>query len=201
MLTLLRTNNLIARCAALWLLLGAPSVEAAPAACASVSDPQHAAAIAAAEAWRTARWAKVAARWTTAYVIPPPPPAPLGIGSLPRAREMGAPDTPPKAIAGLASVAALTCTTELAPSGAGFVVHYTARGLRFNEAGQGWSRPLKSSVLHVLDIRRATADAPFNASEQPEARVALIPGMRLALPTAADVANASPRKARSIKTR
>ena len=195
--------------------------------CGLVTDPVQASAIQAAEDWRGLRWAqvnavvgarsaakpgrtaKVTQHWSTAYLIPPPPPAPLGIGTFARAKDLGAGlDVPTHAITGIADVEQQVCVVS-APAVDGsvpiqpavqpavqptvqfiaqFVVQFWGQGLRFNEGGQGWSRPLRRpALLHALIVARPAPDAPWTIVEDAEARTALIPGSKLSQPSAADM--------------
>ena len=179
---------------------GAASAQGAPQStqqpCARIRDPGHLSAIAAAEAWRNARWANQGRQWSTAYEVPPPPKAPLGIGSLPRSQELGAIEVPSTPIAGIASVSQLNCMTAASDPAGSYIVQFIGRGLRFKENSEAWSRPLRTSLLHVLVVARPAADAVWTVSEQPEARTALIPGARLSPPAPADTAALAVAKAR-----
>jgi hypothetical protein len=172
----------------------APQITQQP--CASVRDPNHLGAIAAAEAWRDARWASQGRRWSTAYEVPPPPKAPLGIGAMARGQELGAVEVPTSPIVGIASVSQLNCTTAAADPAGTYIVQFIGRGLRFKENSEAWSRPLRTSLLHVLVVARPTADVTWTISEPPEARTALIPGARLSPPAPAGTATLALAKAR-----
>ena len=188
--------------AASWSVGTLGSVAAGPVVCSTVKDPAHSAAVAAAEAWRAARWAQTGRIWSTAYEIKLAPAMPLGIGSFGKTEQLsgGAPPTAP--IAGIATIATVACTTyELGPNQA-FVVRFAARGLRFNENGQGWSAPLRQAVVHALEVRpgasNAAASPAWEIVEMPEARTALMPGTRLSRPTPEQIAAANkPAKAAS----
>jgi hypothetical protein len=160
--------------------------------CAKAPRPEHAAAVAAAEAWRTARWAPFRKSWMTSYTIPAPPPVPFAIANLARGMQLGAPIGPIEAISGLAATGPVACTIEktVAP-GAPYLITFAARNVRFNEKNQGWSRPIKTAVLHVLAVWRPAPDQPFTVVDQPAARTVVIPGTRLSLPTAAELAQVS----------
>ncbi len=172
-----------------------PLQQLGPHKCERIKDPVHGAAIAAAQSWWDTRWApmspKSAARggWMTAYVIPAPPPAPLGIGSLARGQELGAEKGLPSApIAGFALVAKLLCVTR-APSPDGTVsIQFLGRALRFKEGTDVWSKPLRQpALLHALVLSRPAPEVGWAITEEPEARTALIPGSRLSRPSAADL--------------
>lgn len=163
--------------------------------CARVVEANHVSAIAAAEAWRAQRWANTRKGWTTDYQVPPPPPAPLGIGLLARGQELGASHGPSAPIAGVAAVAKMACLSGPPEPDGRFVVHFVGNALRFNENKQGWSRPLRTALLHALVVGRPTVDAAWVVTEQPEAPTALIPGAHLSPSMPAVLPTVLPRAA------
>ncbi len=172
------------------LAVGAPSLGQAAAQvasqpCARILDPGHLSAIAAAVAWRDARWAHQGRQWSTAYEVPPPPKAPLGIGSLARGHELGAAVVPSAPIAGIASVSQFNCIAAPSDPAGPYIVQFVGRGLRFKENAGAWSHPLRTAMLHSLVVARPAADIAWIVSEQPEAHTALLPGARLTLPAPA----------------
>jgi hypothetical protein len=184
--------------------------------CETVKDPAHLAALAAAQTWHATHWAPLPASkparqparrgWITAYLIPPPPPAPLGIASFARGQDLGAGrDTPTAPIAGFAHVAKLLCATGAHGTDGTIAVQFLGQGLHFQEGGGTWSKPMRRPVLlHALVLSRPAPDAAWSIAEEPEARTALIPGSRLSPPAAAEISAAlapSPARMASAKLR
>jgi hypothetical protein len=184
------------------LAMPSPGLAAGPAvalrSCSQVKDPGHLQALAVARAWHEARWAPLAAGqparrgWITSYVIPAPPPAPLGIATFARAQDLGADkDVPTTPIAGFAYAAKLLCTTRPPAADGTILVQFLGLGLRFQEGAGSWSKPMRRpALLHALVLSRAAPDAAWAISEEPEAPTVLIPGSRLSPPSAADISAA-----------
>jgi hypothetical protein len=176
--------------------------------CERIKDPAQQAALAAAQTWHSTRWAPLPAGpparrgWITAYLIPPPPPAPLGIASFARAQDLGAgQDVPTTPIAGFSHIAKLLCVTGAPAVDGTTTVQFLGLGLRFQEGTGMWSKPMRwPALLHALVLSRRGPDAAWTIAEEPEARTALIPGSKLSPPTAADISAALAPPARTAST-
>lgn len=185
-------------------LLALPAgVAAQPVPCAQVVDPSHRAALADAENWLAVRWARHGAVWLTQFTLRPEPRSPFGTTITGRAVGSSGEMQPPSAavaaapIAGQASVATLSCTTYEVGPDLSYVVRYSGRGLRFNENAKGWTKPLRTSIIHVLEVRSsATSSGGPAVVELGEVRTALPPDMQLTAPTAATAAQPPPASKR-----
>ena len=164
------------------------AVWAGPRPCGIEVDANRQAAVAAAEAWRNARWGRVGSGWMASYKLKDAPGAPLGIGTFARREALGVPEKRAGPIAGQIAATAMTCTIYELALPAGLMVRFTAMGLKFNENDGGWSSPLASALIHLLEVTPAAAiDAGSKGSawqvrESAEARTALPPDARLAPP-------------------
>jgi hypothetical protein len=160
-----------------------------PRPCAVVTDQDQRAAIAAADAWRAARWVAAGRGWVTAYVVKGAPPSPLGIDTFARSKEFNGGPGPAQPVSGLAAVANFACSTyELTPHSI-FVVRFTGDGLTFSENGGPWSNPLRRSLVHVLEVRHGTGATPtWDVREMDGSRSALMPGAQLAPPASGGTA-------------
>lgn len=185
-------------------LLALPaSVAAQPVPCSRVVDPTHRTALAEAEVWLAVRWAKNGAAWLTQFTLKPEPRSPFGTAITGRGVGTGGETRPPSApiaalaISGQASVSALSCTTYEVGPDLSYVVRYSGRGLRFNENATGWTRPLRTSMIHVLEVRPSAAPSGVPmVIELGEVRTALPPDMQLTAPTSATAAQPLPASKR-----
>ena len=182
------------------LALAGPTL-ARPLACAAVTNPEHRAAVGAAEAWMAERWQRTGQVWSAVYQLKPAPALPLGMAMFKSAAALvetsGAGAASP--IRGRVAVSRMVCTTSTAGPGQGYVVRFVGRGLTFDENGSGWSRPLAKALIQVLEVRTPDAASPpaLQVTPSPTAPTALPPDAELSLPGPADVATLPhPRRAR-----
>ena len=191
-----RANTAGLRLAATVVAATITNAAAGPVPCAKAHSPEQRAAVAAADAWHAQYWQRANGLWSAAYQLPPAPTLPLGIGIFKRAGAFADVIAAAAAnpIQGVATVAALVCTTYEVTSDHTFVVRYVGRKLSFNEDAQGWSRPLPEALLHVLEVRTEGADT--GVIPLITARTALPPDAQLSRPPPSDTAQTLPAKRR-----
>lgn len=160
----------------------AATADAVP--CAATANlPAHRAAIASAEAWLASRWRRSGETWITAYRLKPEQSLPLGIGRFGHVGGLDPGQSQP--VVGLAKIARITCASFEMNPGPTYAVRFAGHALQFDENGRGWSRPIVTAVIHVLDVRLPdTPDGTATVIELAESRTALPPDAELRLPDA-----------------
>jgi hypothetical protein len=160
--------------------LGAIPAHAIGTPCDELADTDAVAAVAAARGMFNARWLQTSAGWGAAFKFKTEPRNPFALKAV-------IPDLvaePP--IEGFVTARSVTCSVYEVGAPRAYVVRFVADGLRFNENGAGWTRPIPLSVIMIAAVE--LRGESWIARDLPDARTAIPPFAGLRHPEVTELA-------------